>query len=209
MNNSSKDRVLHAKCYIFTNPKGDSAVGIIGSSNFTGRGIGLDGNRELNHIETHAEYVVQKNFNHLQWFEQMWASSVKWNGNFIQMFNRFGKDKTGHPVSKENYVLSPYETYIKMLSMSRYGKPILIDESYLPENYDCMQYQIKGASHCYDYLATAGGFFLADDVGLGKTVTTMLVIRHFIESDNSTRPKKVLVIVPGSGETQCENVKFG
>ena len=45
---------LHSKCYIFTDNV-DEAVGIIGSSNFTKKG--LQGNAELNYVETDARIV--------------------------------------------------------------------------------------------------------------------------------------------------------
>ncbi len=44
---------LHAKCYIFGNYESESAIGIIGSSNFTR--AGLTANTELNALETITE----------------------------------------------------------------------------------------------------------------------------------------------------------
>ena len=45
---------LHSKCYIFIG--GNDAVGIIGSSNFTAKG--LQGNAELNYLETNWHQVT-------------------------------------------------------------------------------------------------------------------------------------------------------
>ena len=69
---------LHAKCYIFGSDE-ENAVGIIGSSNFTRKG--LFGNLELNQFEDNNATVnfVRKNSSqhpsHRSWFEQFWNDS--------------------------------------------------------------------------------------------------------------------------------------
>ena len=81
-------KFLHAKCYIFLGS--GQAYGIIGSSNFTEKGL-LD-NAELNHLETIpnavtaplTEYNPYKT--HLTWFNEMWndESCEDWTGEFIK-----------------------------------------------------------------------------------------------------------------------------
>ena len=80
---------LHAKCYIFLGP--GEADGIIGSSNFTEKG--LEDNAELNYLETQNS-IVTATFNeysnsksHKVWFEEKWEQSVPWNGKFLQILS--------------------------------------------------------------------------------------------------------------------------
>lgn len=69
-----KKQFLHAKCYIFLGQ--GEADGIIGSSNFTQKG--LEDNAELNYLETHNSVVVapiseyNDSKSHIVWFEEKW-----------------------------------------------------------------------------------------------------------------------------------------
>ena len=87
----SKEQFLHAKCYIayYKDNEGNptEAFGIIGSSNFTEKG--LQDNAELNYLETQPLIValpisVGNSKSHLVWFKEMWEKSVPWTGRFIQ-----------------------------------------------------------------------------------------------------------------------------
>ena len=77
-------RFLHAKCYIFSGY--GVAHGIIGSSNFTEKG--LRGNAELNYLETNPRIVDglvdEYGKSHIAWFTEMWEQSVPWTGKFIK-----------------------------------------------------------------------------------------------------------------------------
>jgi hypothetical protein len=77
---------LHAKCYILGDYESESAIGIIGSSNFTR--AGLTANTELNALED--DYRIVKStpraetddYGHLSWFDKVWNDELteKWNG---------------------------------------------------------------------------------------------------------------------------------
>ncbi|MBO7566502.1 MAG: helix-hairpin-helix domain-containing protein, partial [Bacteroidales bacterium] len=54
-NQNGEKQFFHSKCYIFTQGVDANAVGIIGSSNFTKNG--LEGNSELNYLETNPTFV--------------------------------------------------------------------------------------------------------------------------------------------------------
>lgn len=115
-------RFLHAKCYIF-NGYG-VAHGIIGSSNFTEKG--LRGNAELNYLETNPRIVggVTDDYgkSHIAWFTEMWEQSVPWTGKFIKDIlapSRVGKKATAEIEAEckigQTHDLTPYEVYIKYL----------------------------------------------------------------------------------------------
>ncbi len=83
-----KKSFLHAKCYILGAEK-EKAIGIIGSSNFTLKG--LMGNTELNDIEYDHRIVnyiptaIDHDPSHRSWFENLWndPESIDWNRRFI------------------------------------------------------------------------------------------------------------------------------
>lgn len=207
-------KFLHAKCYIFKGKAGsDFAVGIIGSSNFTQRG--LEDNAELNYLESDSARVdfeskTSTRKSHVQWFEQMWndVSCEDWTGRFINeilLKSPLAKSIQPKPLPEPQPTepLSPYETYIKYLEMY-FGD--LTDESvtaqlksYLPSDFSSYEYQMDAVKQCFHIMDKYGGFFLADVVGLGKTVVALLVVKRFIEEAIATGQggsSKVLIITP-------------
>lgn len=200
---------LHAKCYIFLGE--GEAEGIIGSSNFTEKG--LEDNAELNYLETQNSIVTagisaySNSKSHKVWFDEKWEQSVPWNGKFLQILSTspVGKPKPmiEPEVKQQKEVLTPYELYIKLLQ-TKFGD--LVDknlneviESYLPEGFDKYNYQIDAVKQCLSTMREHGGFILADVVGLGKTVVGSLVIKHFLQfPDDDGRERKVLIITPPS-----------
>jgi superfamily II DNA or RNA helicase len=198
-----KKQFLHAKCYIFLGA--GEADGIIGSSNFTERG--LEDNAELNYLETQnsivtapfSEYSNSKS--HKVWFDEKWEQSVPWNGKFLQIL---AAAPVGHPKQEtepQSDVLTPYELYIKLLQ-TKFGNLVdkNLDEviaSYLPERFDKYSYQIDAVKQCFSTMKEHGGFLLADVVGLGKTVVGSLVIKYFLQvPDDVGRERRVLIITP-------------
>lgn len=197
---------LHAKCYIFLGT--GEADGIIGSSNFTQKG--LEDNAELNYLETqnsivtapHTEYSNSKS--HKTWFDEKWEQSEPWNGKFLQILSAapVGQPKP-EPEPEEDVTspLTPYEVYIKLLQI-KFGHLVDINlgqqiQSYLPPQYDTYNYQIDAVKQCYATMKEHGGFLLADVVGLGKTIVGVLLIRHYLQfPDENGREQKVLIITP-------------
>ena len=196
---------LHAKCYIFLGP--GEADGIIGSSNFTEKG--LKENAELNYLETQNNIVTaslneySNSKSHKVWFDEKWEQSVPWNGNFLQILSAapVGQPKPKPEPKPQSEELTPYELYIKLLQ-TKFGD--LVDknldeviEGYLPEGFDKYNYQIDAVKQCFSTMKEHGGFLLADVVGLGKTIVGTLVIKHFLQfPDDDGRERKVLIITP-------------
>lgn len=203
---------LHAKCYIFLNPEEGEADGIIGSSNFTEKG--LEDNAELNYLETNNQVVASdpnpyiKSKSHKTWFEEKWEQSVPWNGKFLQILSAapVGQPKPEPEQSEQTAEdltspLTPYELYIKLLQL-RFGN--IVDKSlgeqikeYLPSSYEAYDYQIDAVKQCFSTMKEHGGFMLADVVGLGKTIVGTLLIKHFLLCpDEEGHEQKVLIVTP-------------
>lgn len=206
------EQFLHAKCYIayFKDAQGaiQEAYGIVGSSNFTEKG--LQDNAELNYLETNTLTVaspmqVGLTKSHLVWFNQMWDNSEPWTGKFIQDILR--PSPVGKEVEKEREEadkpapLTPYEVYIKYLQL-QFGDMVDANttevlKSYLPPTFNSLEYQLDAVKQCFSVMRRFGGFILGDVVGLGKTVVGLLIVRHFLENAEMLgRARKVLIVTP-------------
>ena len=200
---------FHSKCYIFLGE--NYAKGIIGSSNFTQKG--LQGNSELNYLEwdngkvslVPNEYSHSKG--HVFWFDEKWKLSESWNQYFLEEvlhgspIDKKAEEKETAQRASEDTPLTPYELYIKLLNY-KFGDIVDLNqqqliESYLPKRYNPLDYQIQAVKQCFSIMREHGGFMLADVVGLGKTIVGALVIKHFLTMpDDDGRERKVLVITP-------------
>ncbi|MBR4677740.1 MAG: DEAD/DEAH box helicase family protein [Bacteroidales bacterium] len=203
-NEDDERQFFHSKCYIFTSESCKTkAYGIIGSSNFTEKG--LQGNSELNYFESvpHiVRYGVEDNIKgHVGWFEEKWAQSQDWTKEFLEQVLKPSKPVDIINTENAEPTLTPYEVYIKYLQ-NYFGD--LTDESvtaqiksYLPRNFSAFDFQIDAVKQCFHIMKQYGGFILADVVGLGKTVVALLVVKRFIEeANNMGQADKVLIITP-------------
>jgi superfamily II DNA/RNA helicase len=208
---------LHLKCYIFKGYDNEDEIpvgyGIIGSTNFTQRG--MEGNSELNALEIEARDVIsldpqfKKNKSHLLWFNEKWADSVSWEKEFLLQVtqSKMGPDinvQEPNPEPKADDTIepfTPYELYIKLLQLQfgdvvdkNLGQQI---ESYLPIDIHKLTYQIEAVKRCIGIMHEHGGFMLADVVGLGKTIVGTLIIKRFLSvPTDDGRERKVLIITP-------------
>lgn len=204
-----QEQFLHAKCYItyFEDANGipTEAYGIIGSSNFTEKG--LQDNAELNYLETQTQVVaspvpIGQYKSHSVWFNEMWSNSVPWTGKFIKEILK--PSPVGVKVEKEKEsatALTPYEIYIKYLQL-QFGDMVdanttEILKSYLPSTFNALEYQLDAVKQCFSVMKRFGGFILGDVVGLGKTVVGVMLIRYFLENaEQLGRGRKVLIVTP-------------
>lgn len=208
-----KKRFLHAKCYIFSGYR--VAHGIIGSSNFTEKG--LQGNAELNYLETNPRIVdgetTEYGKSHIAWFSEMWENSVPWTGKFIKDIlapSPIGKKAKKAIETEPEEGLTPYEVYIKYLQeqLGDIADPEAraVLKSYLPTNYSVLSYQIDAVQQCFFIMKNHGGFILGDVVGLGKTVVGLLVIKKYLaEAHLIQRERKVLIVTPPAIKRAWEN----
>ena len=206
-NEDDERQFFHSKCYIFTSESCKTkAYGIIGSSNFTEKG--LQGNSELNYLECTphiVRYGVEDSIKgHVGWFEEKWDQAEDWTKEFLEEVLKPSKIveiiETEKPVP-DNPTLTPYEVYIKYLQ-TQFGDIADtsvngIIKSYLPKNYSALNYQIDAVKQCFSTMKRYGGFILGDVVGLGKTVVGTLIIKRFIdEAHNLGRKPNVLIVTP-------------
>lgn len=191
---------LHAKTYIFGNFGSQRAVGLIGSSNFTL--AGLTTNTELNELESDPRIVlfqpqiVEQEASHLSWFESKWNDELTepWNQKFISILE-------DSPVG--DLFFSPYESYIKTLH-DLYEEE-LVDEDYedsSSKGKTLFDFQQKNINALTRRLRKYGVAMLADSVGLGKTSTSIGVIKRYL--NDSEGKKRVEIICPKSIVSQWE-----
>ena len=196
------EQFLHSKCYIFTGQT--YSCGIVGSSNFTGKG--LEGNAELNYLEGNATLVTAvagkgSSFNgHLAWFRDKWAHSEPWSQQFLEKVVR--PTPGGHRADQATAPLTPAELYYKAL-IDKFGD--ILDENlshtlagYLPKDFTALDYQLDAVKQCRHILHEHGGFLLSDVVGLGKTIVAVLLAKHFLidRTETTRRPRRVLIVAP-------------
>lgn len=183
---------LHAKIYIFR-PEGfnehKAGAVITGSSNLTDAGLGAteaNRNYEFN--------VLLTNFEDVQFataeFEALWAESV----------SILPKDIS--EVKDQSYLrgdLTPFELYIKFLT-EYFGSAVEFDPNAigdLPEGFRRLSYQADAVKLGYDLLNKHNGFFLADVVGLGKTlIATLIAKQFFFRNDFPNYRSHTLIVVP-------------
>ncbi len=182
---------LHAKIYIFK-PEGfnehKSGNVITGSSNLTIQGLGDsdNSNYEFNVLLNDYDDVVFASNE----FGILWNESVPILPTDIEK------------IRKETYLNNeptPFEIYIKFL-IEYFGKSVEFDPNSitdLPSGFKRLSYQIDAVSQGYELLMKHNGFFLADVVGLGKTVvTTLIAKKFFFSNDFPSHISSILVITP-------------
>lgn len=185
---------LHAKCYIFGDYISEKAVGIIGSSNFTQKG--LTHNTELNALESDHRIVTFKpqsekqEVGHLFWFDQFWNApeTEEWDGQFTELLEQ-------SPVGDK--LFSPYETYIKTLH-DLYREELEEEEinQSIKGSHELMDFQTKNVHALLRRLRKYKVAMLADSVGLGKTYTAIEVIKQYLTGEEGLR--RVEIICPKS-----------
>lgn len=207
-NEDDERQFFHSKCYIFTSESCKTkAYGIIGSSNFTEKG--LQGNSELNYLECTphiVRYGVEDSIKgHVGWFEDRWKHAEDWTKEFLEEVLKPSKIvdiiNSEPQNAPDNPQLTPYEVYIKYLQ-TQFGDIAdttinAVIKNYLPKTYSALNYQIDAVKQCFATMKRYGGFILGDVVGLGKTVVGTLIIRRFIdEAQNLGRTPNILIVTP-------------
>ena len=118
-NEKDETQFLHSKCYIFDGKQNGIGIGIVGSTNFTQKG--LQGNAELNYIETAPNQVlsldaIPGNKSHLLWFNEKWEISEPWNEQFLEQILKSAPitDEVEKERRNKELPFTPYELYIKL-----------------------------------------------------------------------------------------------
>ena len=187
---------IHAKFYILYPDNFNQhtfGAAITGSSNLSGNGLGVgeDTQYEFNvKLTQYDDVQFAKNEFDLLWEE---AKGVPINAVDYQAT----LDKT--------YLkgdVTPYELYIKMLMEYFSDRVLEVDQNDpfdMPEKYDKFEYQMDAVVEGYQKLIRYDGFFLADVVGLGKTVVATMIAKKFL-IENGWEHTKILVVYPPAVE---------
>lgn len=202
-NEQDETQFLHSKCYIFSGR--GTARGIIGSSNFTQKG--LEGNAELNYLETDwmrimtVDSGLETQKSHIHWFKEKWNISSPWNKIFLEEILK--KSLLAVVLQQDKPLqITPYNVYIKFLQ-TVFGDVIDSDtdhnNGFIPQidGFRKLQYQIHAVNQGYSIMKRHHGFILADVVGLGKTMVGLMVVKKFLNDiEKEGRSNNVLIITP-------------
>ncbi|MBQ9254717.1 MAG: helicase [Bacteroidales bacterium] len=178
---------LHAKFYLFLpenfNEHSEAWV-IMGSSNLSDAGLGTD------KVPRYELNVSMKDYDDIKFckdeFEKLWNDAVEITTENIIEYN------------KQTYIgfqPTPYDIYMKML-YDYFGQEQIEDEFNfsVPNGVMELKYQKDAVVQGYQMLMKYNGFFLADVVGLGKTIIATMITKRFI-LENGTN-SKILVVYP-------------
>jgi len=183
---------LHAKIYIFTpenfTEKNIGGAVITGSSNLTVAGL-----------EKNYEFNVQLNDPDDVWFasqefKTLWEEAKDYAITSTEL----------EQIKNESFLkaITPFELYVKLL-IEYFGKDIEYNPNIigdLPNGYKKLSYQLEAVSQGFEMLLSHNGFFLADVVGLGKTIIATMIAKKFW-LQNGVDKTKILVVFPPAVET--------
>lgn len=186
---------LHAKFYLCL-PKNHSEHSdgwvIMGSSNISDSGLGIKQppQYELN--------VAMKDYDDVKYcsdeFETLWNEAVPLSAEDIEVCKK---------QTYLGYQPTPYELYIKVL-IDTFGDQVEDDFSIqLPDGVKDLKYQKDAVIQGYQMLMQHNGLFLADVVGLGKTMIATMIAKRFVEANG--RNTSILVVYPPALEDNWRN----
>lgn len=182
---------IHAKLYIFYpfNFNESTPISVItGSSNLTGNGLGIHNNNQYEfnvELRNYDDFVFAKNE-----FEKLWEEAKDYQIATEDILK----------AKKQTYLdenPTPYEIYVKML-IEYFGDRIYYDADdiiTMPTNFKRMEYQVEAVSEAFAKLLKHNGVFLADVVGLGKTIIATMIAYRF-SAINGNKNTKILVVYP-------------
>lgn len=187
---------IHAKLYILYPDEFNQysqGVAITGSSNLSGNGLGISEDKQYEFnvkLDRYDDVKFAKDE-----FELLW------------------KEAEGCAITAEDVKASvdrtylkgdvkPYDLYIKMLMEYFSDRVLATDDNNpfdMPEGYTKYDYQMDAVAEGYQKLIRYDGFFLADVVGLGKTVIATMIAKKFL-IENGRDKTKILVVYPPAVE---------
>lgn len=187
---------IHAKLYILYPDEFNQysqGVAITGSSNLSGNGLGISEDKQYEFnvkLDRYDDVKFAKDE-----FELLW------------------KEAEGCAITAEDVKASvdrtylkgdvkPHDLYIKMLMEYFSDRVLATDDNNpfdMPEGYTKYDYQMDAVAEGYQKLIRYDGFFLADVVGLGKTVIATMIAKKFL-IENGRDKTKILVVYPPAVE---------
>ncbi len=187
---------IHAKIYVLYPDDFNQytqGIAITGSSNLSGNGLGITEDKQYEFNVKMSQYEDVKFAK--DEFEELWKEAG-------------GCEITAEDLKiniERTYLkgdISPYDLYIKMLIEYFSDRVMDADDENplnVPENYTKYDYQMDAVVEGYQKLLRYDGFFLADVVGLGKTVIATMIAKKFLQ-ENGRDNTKILVVYPPAVE---------
>ena len=182
-----RSNFLHGKMYHIA--KDDHVSALIGSSNFTVRGLGLSksANIELNHEVTDLFDCGQLKM----WFDHLWESDEVENvkTEVLEILKNAYQDKDPQFIYyKTLYHL--FEDFLEGAGDTFFAEdnPRFVETEIWQKLY---LFQKHGVQACIQKLNEYNGCIIADSVGLGKTYEALAIIKYF-----ELRNAQVLVLCP-------------
>ncbi len=180
--------LLHGKLYHIHDGHREHAI--LGSSNFTRRGLGLSSmpNIELNLIvDSDRDRAELK-----AWFDRIWSDDDLVEDVKDDVLRYLEQLYVNHP-PEFIYFKTLYHVFERFLSDQAenarlFDQTAIIDTDIWKALFDFQKDGVKGAIH---KINTHNGCILADSVGLGKTYSALAVIKYF-----ELRNHRVLVLCP-------------
>jgi hypothetical protein len=180
---------LHGKMAHIT--RGEVSAAIVGSSNFTTRGLGLataNNNVELNLISSDDRDRADLH----AWFEELWNDKTRVEDVKQQVLDyllQVYQDQSPEFI----YYKTLYHLFARFLESGTDLESALKKTSLLETGVwkALFSFQRDGAKGAINKLRELGGCILADSVGLGKTYEALAVIKYF-----ELKNERVLVLCP-------------
>ena len=180
---------LHGKMYL-TEGAGPGGAAVVGSSNFTRRGLGgsRSSNLEINLATEEPTTLVELR----DWFDDLWSdreATEDAEQRVLDALNRLTENYAPETV----YFKTLYEIFRDEIEARREAESSPAYRSlYESQVWSALyEFQRDGARSVIARLLRHDGCILADSVGLGKTYTALAVIRWF-----ESRNQRVLVLCP-------------
>ncbi len=179
---------LHGKMYYIAN--GNSEDAILGSSNFTVRGLGLS--ETASNIELNLEVDSKSDCADLKtWFDNLWESDqvADVKAEVLQTLKNAYQDKAPEFI----YYKTLYHLFEDILADVGDTEFAEANPSFLQTEIwqTLYTFQKHGVQACLQKLKAYNGCIIADSVGLGKTYEALAIIKYF-----ELRNANVLVLCP-------------
>ena len=180
--------LLHGKLYHVDDGRRDHAL--MGSSNFTMRGLGLS---HAPNIELNMIVDSDRDRSDLKaWFDELWSDTALVEDVKAQVLEYLTQLYVNHP-PEFIYFKTLFHVFEKFLSgldeQSQFFENTAITDTEIWKTlFDFQKDGVKGAIQKID---THNGCILADSVGLGKTYSALAVIKYF-----ELRNHRALVLCP-------------
>ena len=186
---ASQSNFLHGKLYLTAAEEGARSA-VVGSSNFTKRGLGgsEQSNLEINLATEDGATVAELQ----EWFDRLWDNKQRTDDvkqKVLDALGRIGNDHAPEAV----YYKTLYELFRKDIDARLAGDDSLVATGFTDSQIwnALYEFQKDGAKSVIAKLLAHNGCILADSVGLGKTYTALAVVRYFEQ-----RNERVLVLCP-------------